>query len=434
MQSKELKTGKHLTLKNRIIIEFALNEGKSFSQIAKELGKCNSTISKEVRRNRETLRVGYNKYRCNDCMHRKTCIKEHVCPPEFICNYTLSCARCGRGYIYCDDYKKEVCPRLLKPPYICNNCEIRKHCIMEKQEYRAHKAQSKANKNLLESRKGINLTEEQFLFIDNLVADKLQKGQSFHHIYESNKDDLIICERSFYRYMNDGLLTSTKDDTPRMSRFKPRKTPKDKSYKINKGCKINRSFEDFEAYMKENPDVAVVEMDSVEGKRGGKVLLTIHFVNCHLMIAFIRKRNNSQSVIDVFNYLYKLLGKSTFKRLFPILKTDNGSEFSNPEAIEYDDNGERRTRIFYCHPYCSNEKGSCEVNHQFIRRAIPKGYSMDSYKQKDIDKIMSNINSYGRASLGDLAPYELFAAMYGEDVLKKLNLELIPANEINLKN
>jgi IS30 family transposase len=434
MQSKELKTGKHLTLKNRITTEFALNEGKSFAQIAKELGKCNSTISKEVRRNREALRVGFGPYKCSDCINRKTCTKEHVCPPEVSCHYTWTCSRCGRGYLYCDDYKKEVCPRLYKPPYVCNNCENRKRCILEKQDYRAANAQTKANVNLIETRKGINLTEDQFLFVDNLVADKLKKGQSFHHIYENNKDEMIISERSFYRYMNGGLLTSTKADTPRMSRFKPRKTPKDKSYKINRKCKINRSFEDFEVYMKDNSDVAVVEMDSVEGKKGGKVLLTIHFVNCHLMLAFLRDRNNSQSVIDVFNHLYELLGRSTFKRLFPILKTDNGSEFSNPEAIEYDNEGNLRTRIFYCHPYCSNEKGACEVNHQFIRRAIPKGTSMDSYTQKDIDKIMSNINSYGRASLGNLTPYKLFAAMYGVDLLKKLNLELIEANEINLKN
>jgi hypothetical protein len=59
---------------------------------------------------------------------------------------------------------------------------------------------------------------------------------------------------------------------------------------------------------------------------------------------------------------------------------------------------------------------------------------MDSYKQKDIDKIMSNINSYGRACLGNLTPYKLFAAMYGVDVLKKLNLDLITTNEINFKN
>ena len=101
-------------------------------------------------------------------------------------------------------------------------------------------------------------------------------------------------------------------------------------------------------------------MDSVIGRKGGKVLLTIHFVNTSFMLAFIREHNDSQSVIDIFNNIQSILGIEKFKELFIVILTDNGSEFSNPTEIEFDiETGEQRTKIFYCHPSSPFEKGSC---------------------------------------------------------------------------
>lgn len=174
-------------------------------------------------------------------------------------------------------------------------------------------------------------------------------------------------------------------------------------------------------------------MDSVEGIKGGKVLLTIHFVNCSFMLAFIRNHNDSQSVIDIFNYLQELLGINKFKELFVVILTDNGPEFSNPIEIEFDMNtGEERTKIFYCHPSSPNEKGACEVNHELFRRILPKGTSFDDLKQKVIDLIMSHINSYKRKKLNNVSPHTMFSTIYGKDIVDKLNIEEISANDINL--
>lgn len=66
------------------------------------------------------------------------------------------------------------------------------------------------------------------------------------------------------------------------------------------------------------------------------------------MLAFLRDRNDAQSVIDIFNYLEELFGVETFKKLFPVILTDNGSEFSNPNKIEFNMNSEDWwTKIFY---------------------------------------------------------------------------------------
>lgn len=155
---------------------------------------------------------------------------------------------------------------------------------------------------------------------------------------------------------------------------------------MDKACRNGRTFEDFKKYCKEHPSLPVVQIDSVEGVKGGAVLLTVHFVLPRLQLSFLRKANDSRSVIDIFNHLYEVLGEELYKKLFPILLADNGTEFSNPEALEKDDKGNLRSRVFYCDPSAPGQKGACENNHEFIRRVIPKGTDIGLYSESQITK------------------------------------------------
>lgn len=151
-----------------------------------------------------------------------------------------------------------------------------------------------------------------------------------------------------------------------------------------------------------------VETDSVEGtKNSGKVLLTIFFRNCSVMLAFLRDANTARSVADVINCLYERLGHELYCEMFPIILTDRGSEFTNPSALERNEYGEIRSRIFYCDPQMAGQKGSIEVPHEFIRRILPKGTSFSDLQQFDVDLMMNHINSYTRKKLGRLlrVPY-----------------------------
>ena len=78
--------------------------------------------------------------------------------------------------------------------------------------------------------------------------------------------------------------------------------------------------------MERYPDLPIVQMDSVIGSKGGKVLLTIHFVETSLMLAYLRDANTSQSVLDIFSDIKKTLGKENFKKLFPVILTDYTEE------------------------------------------------------------------------------------------------------------
>lgn len=107
-------------------------------------------------------------------------------------------------------------------------------------------------------------------------------------------------------------------------------------FKVDKSCRKGRMFSDFTEYLKDNPDVSPVQIDTVEGIKGGPVLLTVHFLDTSFMLAFLRGANTARSVSDVFDGLYSLLGIESFKLLFPVILTDNGSEFSAPMALEKD--------------------------------------------------------------------------------------------------
>ena len=217
---------------------------------------------------------------------------------------------------------------------------------------------------------------------------------------------------------------------PRKVRYAKRKKKKD--FKVDKACRTGRTYQDFLAFCKEHPELPVTQMDSVEGTRGGKVLLTIHFVKAECMLAYLRNANDSQSVIAIFEKLYPELRPDIFTTLMPVLLGDDGSEFSNPKALEFDRQENRRTHVFYCDASAPYQKGSSERNHEFIRMFLPKGTSLDYYTQADISLMMDHINSYSRPSLGNKCPHEMMEFLYEEKTVQLLGMKRIPLDEVTL--
>lgn len=113
--------------------------------------------------------------------------------------------------------------------------------------------------------------------------------------------------------------------------------------------------------------------------------------------------------------------------------TDRGTEFTNPYAIESDIWGEIKTRVFYCDPQCSWQKGMIERNHEFIRMVLPPGSSFEHLNQEDITLMMNHINNYPRASLNGHSPMQLAHLLLDEQLLKVLNYIDIPQDNIVLR-
>lgn len=425
---------KHLDLNGRNMIYIGLEKRESFGQIAKGLGKSETTISREVLNHRVFSNTGaYGRIK-NRCVHRKTCTIRGLCEQKPDC--TRQCATCSLCRSICSAYEEEYCLLLQQPPYVCNGCPDKSSCVLTKWFYDPKYADNEYHTVLCESRQGFNLTEEELQLIDNGVSPLIRQGQSVHHICVHNRDSIYVSERTVERLVSSCLLSARNIDRLRVCKLKPRKRPR-AAAKIERDCRTGRTMDDFSNYCEVNHVYFAVQMDSVEGHPGGKVLLTLIFPKAELMLAFLRQSNTSRSAIDCIDMLYDGLGHDDFCKLFPVILTDNGSEFTHPTAFETAADGRERTHIFYCDPMASYQKPQVERNHEFIRQILPHGVSFDELSDADIALMMSHINSYGRPGLEDRSPYEMFAFLYGRELLDKLLhllcLNMISPNKIILK-
>ena len=174
-------------------------------------------------------------------------------------------------------------------------------------------------------------------------------------------------------------------------------------------------------------------MDTVKGCREqGKRLLTLHFCNTNMMLMFLMRDGKADTVVEQFDMLTGLLGLEEFHKIFPVILTDNGSEFKHTRELETTDDGKKRTKVFYCDPQASWQKPQIEKNHEFIRYVLPKGKTLNPYTQEDIIVLMNNINSIRRESLGNKSPYEATADKSILRLMELMGLHLIPADEIRL--
>ena len=177
----------------------------------------------------------------------------------------------------------------------------------------------------------------------------------------------------------------------------------------------------------------MVEMDTVEGSKGGPVLLTMLFRNCNFMLVFLLARNTQADVCETFEAMELVLGTETMRDLFEVILTDNGPEFKNPALLERNLSGQRRTQVFYCDPMASWQKGRLEKNHEFIRYILPKGRPFTTLTKVQVVTMMNHINSTARASLNGRTPFELASLLLPDTLLRWSGAAAIPHDEVLLK-
>ena len=409
----------HLTESHRIKIEHYLNENYSYRKIAELLNVNVSTISREVKRNIRTYSIS-NHMVVVECIHKDNCERLKGSSKSKMCS------------INCPDYELRKCDRFstknAKP--VCNSCPNNAKCKLARKKYIANVANNKYELRII-LRPKIRITQEQFDFINKLFSEKMTKGQSISVIYQNHKDEIMISENTVRNYLKRGLLKSNQLDMIR-PRFTANKSVKRRVIK-NVDLLNGRTYEDYINYTKEK-DILIVQLDTVVGKLvDNKKILTIHWPSFHFQIGILLEKLSPAFVNNALMELKNKLGLETYKILFQVILTDNGIEFSLLDEIENDENGKLITKVFFCDPYKSSQKGSCERNHEFIRYVLPKGVSFDNLNQKDVDLIFSHINSTPRNSLGFKTPFELFKTAFGIEVLRILNINEINKDDVHLK-
>lgn len=128
--------------------------------------------------------------------------------------------------------------------------------------------------------------------------------------------------------------------------------------------------------------------------------------------------------------LRKMLGLKCFRSLFPVILTDNGVEFQNSFSLENTWDGQSRTKIYYCNPHSSWQKGSIEKNHEYIRMIVPKGKPFDNYTRNTITLMINHTNSEARDSLNGCTPFKLSLLLLNNQLHQVLSLQEIAPDEV----
>jgi len=385
--------GKHLNLSQRIIIESKLNNNTSLRKIGNFIGKPHTTISREI-------------------LSRRTLIK-------------------GNSF----NRLNNSCNNLNKAPFVCNGCPNCKKCRKDKYFYYAKDANDNYRKVLVESREGIDFENQEFRKMDKIITEEIKMGHSFYMIVEDHPE-FNITERALYYYQEKGYLTCKNIDLPRKVRYRKRKRvlPKNKSERKEATCRIGRTYQDFLEYIKDNNIINYVEMDTVEGIKGHSVLLTLCFIPSNFMIAIKLESQTISEVTKAINSIKITLGYETFHKLFPVILTDNGKEFKRPDLIENNGNDVIDTKVFFCDAKRSDQKGSIEVTHEYIRKYIEQGVDFDNYTNENINLMMNHINNTKRKKLNGNTPFNLMVNKFGTEVINKLKFHFIEPNEIILNS
>ena len=416
----------HLTYEERILIQQWLKEGRSIADIANNLSRNRSTISREIKKYRVKIDGGYKR---NVCIYRYECDIYENCGYDD-CDYPKKCASCHKCNLHCEYFLEEICLRLEEPPYVCNACNS--NCDLQRWIYNAKAAQTESMYRKSEGHSGITISHEDMVFLTTKVVPLLKKGVSVSAICRHYEGLMPISSKTLYDYIDKGLLDVNNLDLRLKVRRRYRKK-KGPILRVDKNCHVGRSYSDYLQYMEANPDLSVCQMDSVIGRPGGKAVLSIYFTNCGVQLYFLRDRNTATSVTQTFSWLRELLGDD-FSRLFQVILTDRGSEFTDPKSIEIDqETGEIQCNVFYCEPMNSNQKSHCERNHELFRYIAPKGRGFDNLTHEDILKATNHINSYPRRKWNWQSPIDIFEKIYGTETLKKLGLERIPFENLNLR-
>ena len=209
-----------------------------------------------------------------------------------------------------------------------------------------------------------------------------------------------VCRATLYNYVYKGMfLGVTEKHLLRQGRL--RKATKRKQER--KAPLRGRSIEERPQEVLYRSVFGHWEMDSVIGKAETKETLLVFTERKTRMQLVFRSNKTAAATVTVLDLLEKKLGKS-FSKIFRTITCDNGSEFAYTDELERNN----RTAVYYCHPFCSSERGSNENQNAFLRRFIRKGSPIEQYTDDQIKQAADFINDYPRAIFDGKSARQLF--------------------------
>lgn len=397
----------HLTLDERRIIFTGIVNGSTKAAIAQTIGKDKSTVGKEIKLHRTLTHKCKMPLECNN--YRK-CPFERRCTPE------------------CPEYSPFHCSRRDRSPGACNGCSNWQHCRFDKYQYCPEDAHMDYRTTLVDSREGVNLTSQEANAMAAIIKPLLKQGLSPFQIV-TNPPELGISEKTLYNYIENDVFHENAGITVMdLRRQVSRKISKKKSNEYKKRSDHRylkgRTYSEYKEYLSENPDVFVTQMDTVYNDgTNGPFIQTFKFVNAGILFGIYHETKTAQTMKEGVDLLESILGTELFRKYVHVLLTDRGSEFTSADAMETASDGTRRTRVFYCDPMQSGQKGTLENKHIELRYILPKGTDLIALGlngQAALNLAISHVDSAPVEKLGGKSPLDLADFLY-HDLYEKLN-------------
>lgn len=433
------RNGKHLSLEAREAIEAGTKNNDSACRIAKTIGVCASTVTREVKANRSIREKKSTKpmKQSVSCVYYKECERVGSACEKCSTLYTL-CKDCRTRQCVrsCEKFERKMCPTTEKWPYICpDNCKKKTGCGFPKCSYSASSADESYRQRLSSAREGIDLTDDQLKTLNATVSKLVKQGHSFEAICAEHLDEIGICARTLYYYQEKGYLSIPTLELPRKVKLKPRTKKKENGR--DRIDRTGRTYDDFLALPLEE-QVCVVQGDSVEGySYNTHDCLSLHFVAHAFQLYLYKEHANSFAVVEALDKLEQACGSpEAFCALIPILLVDRGVEFDDWQAMERSClvSGVRRCKVFYCDPMESNQKSAAERNHEQLRRILPKGRTdFDVLSDTDLAICTNHVNSYPLPKHDGKCGFALVEGFFPDTLYAALGIGRVPYDEVVLK-
>lgn len=334
----------YLTLTQRHTIEIMLKDGKSKKEIAQAVGKHFTTIYREIKKG--TM--------------------------EFL-NWDYST-------------RMEYC------------CDVGQRIMEENARNKGLEKKLAKEKELLEH---ISYLIKEKKYSPYAVLQDLKKRENC---------PFFMCETTLYKYIHEGLIPGVSDKDLYIKSNKKKKKKKEEPEKKVR-MKRGKTIEQRPSVVNDRSDYGHWEMDTVysgQCVKSKSALLVLTERKTLDEYFFLMPDRTLASTVSALDELEKNLGHETFRNKFKTITVDNGVEFGDSSLIERStlNNGEKRTDVFFCHPYASYERGQNENQNRFVRRWVQKGDALDRYAADEWKQIAEWVNNYPRKKFGGMSTNE----------------------------
>ncbi len=422
----------HLTIEHRRAIECGLNGKEPLSEIARRIGFDVSTVRREILRNRRQDGASWSKGRDkNDCAHLRDCAVRGLCGNG--CERRLCrCCELPCHAMGCRAYEPRSCALTDRAPFVCNSCGRYARCTLPRYKYSAENADATSRRRARESREGVDMTPEEMALLEETVRAGISKGQSVHHIFQTN--NLPCSERSFYRYVEEEKVPILAIELAKKVRYKKRRR---RAAARRGGFYAGRDLGCF-MELPGGERSCVTEVDTVLGRRGGsKCILSLHRVDLHFQIYLLLPARTKECAVRALDWLEECCedadaGGNCFRDLFGLMLADRGGEFDDIEGMGRSARrpGERRCSVYFAGPSRPDQKGAAEKNHVELRKILPKGTGLEGLDAATLADICSHVNSSVRKGCGGASPFSLASLVIPKHVFENLGLRPIPAKDV----